>query len=57
MPGGLVLDRDHNAAINIPNKVNAGAIESYARGEAVRPNSSLNQEAPPLRAEQFPIIP
>jgi len=39
----IVLDRDHNAAINILNR--AGTARSNAWGEAVYQNPSMNQEA------------
>lgn len=39
----LILDRDHNAAINILNR--AGTARIYAWGEAVLQCPSLNQEA------------
>jgi putative transposase len=42
---GLVLDRDHNAAINILKRATAGTAGSYAWGEAVRQCPSTNQEA------------
>ncbi|HMB15634.1 MAG TPA: transposase [Pelovirga sp.] len=42
---GLVIDRDHNAAINILKKATAGTAESYAWGEPVQSGHSLNQEA------------
>jgi len=48
---GLVLDRDHNAAINIINKSTVGITGSNARGEAVQSGSSWNREAPSERAE------
>jgi len=41
----VVLDRDHNAAINILLKSTAGTAESNAWGEAVHQCPSLNQEA------------
>ncbi len=41
----LVLDRDHNSAINILNKSTAGTAESNAWGEAVHQCPSTNQEA------------
>ena len=47
---GLVLDRDHNAAINILKRATAGTAESYAWGEVVSSDSSLNQEAMLLAA-------
>lgn len=47
---GLVLDRDHNAAINILKRATAGTAESYAWGEVVPSDSSLNQEATLLAA-------
>jgi len=47
---GLVLDRDHNAAINILQRATAGTAESYAWGEPVRSDRSLNQEATLLAA-------
>ena len=40
-----ILDRDHNAAINILNKSTAGTAGSNAWGEAVFQSPSLNQEA------------
>ena len=46
---GIVLDRDHNAAINILNKSTAGTAGSNAWGEAVHQSPSPNQEAPSLR--------
>jgi len=42
---GLVLDRDHNAAINILQRATAGTAESYAWGESALSGHSLNQEA------------
>ena len=42
---GLVLDRDHNAAINILQRATAGTAGSYAWGEAAPSGHSLNQEA------------
>ncbi len=45
-----VMDRDHNAAINILNKSTAGTAGSNAWGEAVYQSPSLNQEAPSVRA-------
>jgi len=42
----VVLNRDHNAAINILNKSTAGTAESYAWGEIAHQGFSLNQEAP-----------
>ena len=47
---GLVLDRDHNAAINILQRATAGTAESYAWGEAALSGPSLNQEAMSLAA-------
>jgi putative transposase len=47
---GLVLDRDHNAAINILQKSTAGTAGSYAWGEAAQSGSSLIQEATLLAA-------
>ncbi len=46
----LVLDRDHNAAINILNKSTAGTAGSNAWGEAVHQCPSTNQEASSVRA-------
>ena len=40
-----VMDRDHNAAINILNKSTAGTAEIYAWGEAAHQCPSTNQEA------------
>lgn len=45
---GVVLDRDHNAAINILNR--AGTARINAWGEVVYQSPSLNQEVSPLRA-------
>ena len=45
---GLVLDRDHNAAINILNR--AGTARINAWGEAVHQGPSLNQEAASVKA-------
>jgi len=45
---GLVLDRDHNAAINILNR--AGTARINACGEAVLQDPSTMQEAVPVRA-------
>ena len=47
---GLVLDRDHNAAINILKRATAGTAESYAWGESVLSDLSMIQEAPSLAA-------
>lgn len=47
---GLVLDRDHNAAINILQKSTAGTAGSYAWGEAALLGTSLIQEAMLLAA-------
>ncbi len=55
---GVVLGRDHNAALNIASKATAGTAESYAWGDkdlygGCSPSSqvrSANQEAPPVRA-------
>jgi len=47
---GLVLDRDHNAAINILNKSTVGITGRYARGEVVQSGSSPNREASSARA-------
>jgi len=47
---GLVLDRDHNAAINILQRTTAGTAESYAWGEAALSGHSPNQEAMSLAA-------
>lgn len=47
---GLVLDRDHNAAINILRRSTVGATGSYARGEAALLGPSSNREAPSVRA-------
>lgn len=47
---GLVLDRDHNAAINILQRATAGTAESYAWGEAALSGPSPNQEAMSLAA-------
>ncbi len=40
----VILDRDHNAAINILHKSTAGTAESYAWGECSHQDASLNQE-------------
>ncbi|HYA88663.1 MAG TPA: transposase, partial [Nitrospirota bacterium] len=45
---GLVLGRDHNAAINILSR--AGTAQTNACGEAVLQGPSLIQEAVPVRA-------
>ncbi|MFO7765467.1 MAG: transposase, partial [Pelovirga sp.] len=47
---GLVLDRDHNAAINILQRATAGTAESYAWGEPALSGRSSNQEATLLAA-------
>ena len=47
---GLVLDRDHNAAINILQRATAGTAESYAWGEVALSGTSANQEATLLAA-------
>lgn len=47
---GLVLDRDHNAALNILQRATAGIAGSYAWGEAAQSGPSLNQEAMSLAA-------
>lgn len=47
---GLVLSRDHNAAINILQRATAGTAESYAWGEPALSGHSLNQEAMLLAA-------
>lgn len=47
---GLVLDRDHNAAINILQRATAGTAESHAWGEPALSGHSLNQEATLLAA-------
>ena len=47
---GLVLDRDHNAAINILRRSTVGATGSYARGEAALSGPSSNREVPSVRA-------
>jgi putative transposase len=47
---GLILDRDHNAAINILQRSTAGTAESYAWGELALSGPSLNQEAMLLAA-------
>lgn len=47
---GLVMDRDHNAALNILQRATAGTAESYAWGEPVLSGHSLNQEATLLAA-------
>ena len=54
----IVLDRDHNAAINILNKSTVGTTGSYAWGDSTSTlpmralqAESLNQEAP----SEFPI--
>ena len=47
---GLVLDRDHNAAINILQRATAGTAESYAWGEPALSGHSTNQEATLLAA-------
>ena len=45
---GLILNRDHNAAINILNR--AGTARINAWGEEVHQDPSLNQEAASVRA-------
>lgn len=45
---GLILNRDHNAAINILNR--AGTARINAWGEVVHQDPSLNQEAASVRA-------
>jgi putative transposase len=47
---GLILNRDHNAAINILQKSTAGTAGSYAWGEVAQSGTSLNQEAMLLAA-------
>lgn len=47
---GLVLDRDHNAAINILQRATAGTAESNAWGEPALSGRSMNQEAMLLAA-------
>ena len=47
---GLVLDRDHNAAINILQRATAGTAENYAWEELVLSDRSRNQEATLLAA-------
>lgn len=47
---GLVMDRDHNAAINILQRATAGTAESYAWGESALSGRSTNQEASLLAA-------
>lgn len=47
---GLILDRDHNAALNILQIATAGTAESNAWGEAAQSGPSLNQEATSLAA-------
>jgi putative transposase len=42
---GLILDRDHNAAINILQRATAGPAESYAWGEVAQSGASSSQEA------------
>lgn len=46
----LIMDRDHNAAINILQSATAGIAESYAWGEPVLSGRSTNQEATLLAA-------
>lgn len=46
---GLVIGRDHNAAINVLQKATAGTAGIYAWGESARSGLSLNQEAPSVR--------
>lgn len=47
---GLVLDRDHNAALNILQRSTAGTAGNYAWGEPALSGHSLNQEALSLAA-------
>jgi len=42
---GAVLDRDHNAAINVLKKSTVGITESYAWGGSLRQMLPENQEA------------
>jgi len=49
---GLVLDRDHNAAINIINKSTAGTAGFQAWGEDRFQTVSMNQEASGLLAQR-----
>lgn len=48
---GLIMDRDHNAAINILNRaiLPQESVGSYAWGESAQSGLSLNQEAPSVR--------
>jgi putative transposase len=48
---GTVLDRDHNAAINILNRAGTARINAWE--EVAYQCPSLNQEAPSVRAEYF----
>ncbi len=47
---GLVLDRDHNATINILRGSTVGTTGSHARGEVVLPGATLDQETSSARA-------
>lgn len=42
---GTILDRDHNAAINILRKSTVGTTESYALGGSLCKMLPVNQEA------------
>jgi len=42
---GIILNRDHNAAINILQRSTVGTAGSYAWGEMAQSGPSLNQEA------------